>query len=216
VSARIGRSATTRDVDFLGTLCAVLGSRIDRRLRGSAWTKPVAGRRLPGGRGRWLVGGGVVVVLVAGLLAWVLWPDGRPDPRSRVYTEATACLLTPAAGVVDKQAAPVWAGMQQASLATRGKVQYLEVDGPQTSAQAATYLATLARSKCDLILTVGDAQNAALGRAAASYPSMRFIAVGEAEARANVSVLDGSVPDRVAETVRTAVSAALQDVTAGD
>jgi hypothetical protein len=199
IGAKDDRSATARDVDVLDTIAAVLGGRIDRRLRGGTLTRR---NRRP-----WLIGGAAVaVLLVAGLLTWTLWPDSRPDPRARVYLDTTACLLTPAAGVTDKEAAPVWAGMQQASLATRGKVQYLEVDGPQTSAQASTYLATLAGSKCDLIVTVGRAQNDALSHAASSYPKTRFVLVGNGAPQPNVTVVDGSDPTQVTDEVRAQVS----------
>lgn len=160
---------------------------------------------------RWWIGGGAAVV---GLLAWLLWPDD-PAPRARVYTEATACLLTPAAGVADPQAAPVWAGMQQASLATRGKVQFLEVDGPQTSKQAQTYLATLAGGGCDLVLTVGKPQNDALTASAASYPKKSFVLVGQGTPAKNVSVIAENTPDavraRVAGVVTNALKAAAAD-----
>ncbi|WP_412744174.1 hypothetical protein [Krasilnikovia sp. MM14-A1004] len=146
------------------------------------------------------------MVLVAGLLTWALWPDGRPDPRARVYTEATACLLTPAGGTADKQAAPVWAGMQQASLDTRGKVQFLEVDGPQTGDNAATYLGTLIGSKCDVVLTVGRAANAALDASAASHPNVHFVLVGSGKAQANVSIIGDSDPTKVTERVRSVVT----------
>ncbi|GAB1695071.1 hypothetical protein [Krasilnikovia sp. M28-CT-15] len=178
---------------------------MDKRLRGSAGRTGRDGFRLPGGRRRWLIGGGAALVLLAGALTWALWPDGRPDPRARVYTEATACLLTPAGGTADKQAAPVWAGMRQASLETRGKVQFLEVDGPQTGANAATFLATLVGGKCDVILTVGQAPNAALDAAAPSQPNVHFVLVGSGKSQANVSVINDSDPARVTERVRSAV-----------
>jgi hypothetical protein len=184
---------------------------MERRLRGSARTTAAPPHRLPGGRRPWLIGGGVAVLLLAAVLTWVWWPDPGPDPRARVYTDATACLLTPADGVTGKQAAPVWAGMQQASLATRGKVQYLEVDGPQTGRQAATYLATLTGSKCDLILTVGAAPNAALTEGAASYPNVHFVLIGKGTPQTNVTVVDDSVASRVTESVRAAVHDALAD-----
>jgi len=185
---------------------------MDKRLRGAARARPVAvgsRRRRP-----WLIGGALVFVLVAVGLTWGLWPEGSPDPRARVYTEATACLLTPAGGVVDKYAAPVWAGMQQASLATHGKVQYLEVDGPQTGENAKTYLATLIAGKCDLVLTAGEAPNAALAGSAVAYPKLRFVLVGKGQAQGNVSVLDAAEPSQVTERVRTVVTAALEASTA--
>ena len=155
------------------------------------------------------------MLIVAGLLVWAWWPESGPDPRSRVYTEATACLLTPAAGVADEQAAPVWAGMQRASLATRGKVQFLEVDGPQTGQNAKTFLATLVGGKCDVILTAGTAPNAALVASAAAYPNARFMMVGKGLPQGNISVVDAQSPDRVSAQVEQQVTAVLT-AAAGD
>ena len=161
------------------------------------------------GRAPWVIGGALLVV-VAGVLTWVLWPgDDRPDPRARVYQGTTACLLTPSAGVVDKAAAPVWAGMQQASLATRGKVSYLEVDGPQTGDNAKSYLGTVASGGCDLVLVAGAAPVAALDATAASYPKVRFLAVGGGKAQSNVSVITETDPAVVTERVRSQVESAL-------
>ena len=161
------------------------------------------------GRTPWVIGG-ALLVLVAGVLTWVLWPgDDRPDPRARVYTDASACLLTPAAGVVDKAAAPVWAGMQQASLATRGKVSFLEVDGPQTGDNAKSFLGTVASGGCDLVLVVGPAPVAALDATAAAYPKVRFLAVGGGKPQANVAVLTETDPAAITERVRAQVNEVL-------
>jgi len=169
----------------------------------------------PRRRKPWLVGGAVATVLAAAGLGWALWPDSAPEARARVYTEANACLLTPAGGVADKQAAPVWAGMQQASLATHGKIQYLEVDGPQTGENAKTYLATLVSGKCDLLLTAGAAPNAGLIAAAGSYPGSRFLLVGKGAPQVNVTVVDDSDPAQVTERVRAAVADALREAAGG-
>jgi hypothetical protein len=168
--------------------------------------------RLPAGRARWWAAGGAVLVVLAVALTWFLWPEERrPDPRSRVYSEASACLLTPAQGVVDKAVVPVWAGMQQASLETAGKVSFLEVDGPQTRENAATYLATLAAGGCDLVLAAGDAPIAALSEQADRYPLVRFVAVGPASERSLVNVVnvEESDPLRVTERIRDLTVSAL-------
>lgn len=184
---------------------------MDKRLHGSASPAGRSGLgRLPGGQRRWLAGGAVVLAGAAAALGWALWPE-EVDPRARVYTEATACLLTPGDGINGPQAAPVWAGMQEASLATRGKVQYLEVDGPQTREQAVTFLATLAGSDCDLVLTVGKAQNDALTASAASYPKVSFVLVGAGKEQSNVSVIADSAPESVRAAVSKSVAAALRE-----
>ena len=157
-------------------------------------------------------GGTTLAVLAGGVLTWALWPESGPDPRSRVYTEANACLLTPADGATGKDAAPVWAGMQQASLATSGKVQYLEVDGPQTAENAGTYLATLIAGKCDLVLTAGVAPNAAAAAAAHSYPDVHFVVVGGGSADANVSVIEVQSSNQVTAQVAERVSTVLREV----
>ncbi|MFI5493422.1 hypothetical protein [Actinoplanes sp. NPDC051859] len=189
----------------------MLGGRMDKRLIGSARGRHAGPRfTLPGGRRERLIAGGVAGALVAGLATWIWWPEAELDPRARIYTEATACLLTPAVGVTDSQAAPVWAGMQQASLVTRGKVQFLEVDGPQTAENAKTFLATLAGGECDLILTAGEAPNAALAGAAATYPNAQFVLVGRGSPQGNVSVVEAQRPDQVKSQVEARVTAVLK------
>lgn len=118
----------------------------------------------------------------------------------------TACLLTGDKGVSAPEAVPVWAGMQEASLATHVKVQYLEVDGPQTSENAETYLASLVQSKCDLILAVGAAPTAAMRAASDRFPASQFVGIGDGEPGDNVSIVDLSGQDAVRSKVRELVS----------
>src|ERR1700761_9200785 len=89
------------------------------------------GRVTVGWMRRWWWAGVAAVVVVAGLVPWLVWPS-TPAPRARVYKAFTACLLTDSRGIAGPQAAPVWAGMQKASLATHVKVEYLAVVGPDT------------------------------------------------------------------------------------
>ncbi|GLY01343.1 MULTISPECIES: hypothetical protein [Actinoplanes] len=157
----------------------------------------------------WWAAGAAGVLVAAGVLTWALWPGTeRPDPRSRVYTEASACLLTPAAGVVDEAVVPVWAGMQQASTETSGKVSYLEVDGPQTSENASTFLATLVQGDCDLVLAAGAAPADAVVRFAGQFPRTRFVAIGSSQDRALSNVV------RVDETDAAQVTARVHDLVA--
>src|SRR5262249_6154599 len=72
-----------------------------------------------------------VAAVAAGLVVWALWPAGAP-PRARPYLAFTACLLTDGQGIGGAAARPVWAGMSDASLATRVKVQYLPSVGAAT------------------------------------------------------------------------------------
>lgn len=154
---------------------------------------------------RWaLVAAGLVAVLTA---AWLLWPDDEPPPRQREYRAETACLLTGAQGVTSPEASPVWSGMQEASLATQVKVQYLEVDGPQTGPQAETFLAGLVQNRCDVIFAVGAAPVAGVTKIAARYPQARFVAFGAIEPGRNVSVVDDSDPEVVRQQAHDLVVA---------
>ncbi|MEH0821539.1 MULTISPECIES: hypothetical protein [unclassified Micromonospora] len=150
----------------------------------------------------------VAVVLAAVvLLAWVLWPADPPPPRQREYRAETACLLTGEKGVTTPEAAPVWAGMQEASLATHVKIQYLEVNGPQTAANAESFLASLVQSKCELILAVGPAPVGALRATAARFPSVHFVGVGGGTAASNVSIVEVDRPDSARQKTKELVAA---------
>lgn len=156
-------------------------------------------------RHRWPVAGGVCVVALLGV--WALWP-AEPPPRARQYLEFTACLLAGARGIAEPAAGPVWGGMQEASRATRAKVQYLAVVGPQTADNAAPFLASLAQGRCDLVFVAGEGPIAAVPTIAGRFPDARFYAVGGAAAR-NVSTLDGSDSARLrAEVARIVADAA--------
>jgi hypothetical protein len=158
-------------------------------------------------RQRWALAGASAVV-VGALLAWALWPAPEPEPpRAREYLTYTACLLTGDKGLTDPAAAPVWAGMQQASLATHAKVQYLAVAGQQTPENGATYLASLAQGGCNLIFAAGRAPLGAVRQGAPQFPTVMFVAVGKAPVTGNVSVIDVSS----AEAVQGRVSQLITD-----
>ncbi|MCX4389162.1 hypothetical protein OG777_19835 [Micromonospora peucetia] len=146
---------------------------------------------------------GMVAVVFVG---WAAWPDEEPEPRQREYRAETACLLTGNQGVAAAEARPVWAGMQEASLTTQVKVQYLEVDGPQTVENAETFLASLVQSRCDVVLTVGGAPVEAVRATAARFPATRFVAFGPAVATHNVSVVEASDRDAVQREARGIVA----------
>src|SRR5947207_16029154 len=97
--------------------------------------------------------------MVAG--AWWLSSRNAEPPRARQYLAFTACLLTGADGIAGADAAPVWAGMQDASAQTRAKVEYLSVSEPATKENAEPFLASLVSRQCDVVLVVGSAQVAA-------------------------------------------------------
>lgn len=151
---------------------------------------------------RRLATAGVLVLLVAGLV-WALWPAPQPPepPRARQYLAYTACLLTDDHGTQGPAAAPVWAGMQDASLATRAKVQFLVVTGPQTAENAAPFVASLAQSHCDLVFAAGRAPSAGVRRSAPTFPRVRFFLVGDPNPGGNISSVDGRTPELVRASV---------------
>ncbi|MER5791658.1 hypothetical protein [Streptomyces sp. NPDC001980] len=157
----------------------------------------------------WAWGGGAVAA-VAGAVA-VLGVsggggDGNPTPRARQYTSFAACLLTDANGITGAQAAPVWAGMQDASLATHAKASYLAVAGPETEANAQAYANTLIQQRCDLVLAVGKGPASAVRKLAPSSPESRFITVGSGSTLHNVRFIAAT------SKTRTAVARAMEAV----
>ncbi|HYS36730.1 MAG TPA: hypothetical protein VEO01_13995 [Pseudonocardiaceae bacterium] len=160
----------------------------------------------------WLWVGAAAVVL--GLTVWLVWPSPPEPPRARPYLDYTACLLTDAQGVAGAAARPVWAGMEDASLATHARVQYLAVAGEPTVANALPYLNSLLQRRCAVVVAVGAAQVAAVNADAAKYPGVRFVAVGGPPAGGNVIVLNGlsdvQLRDRTRGILVDAVRAASQ------
>jgi basic membrane lipoprotein Med (substrate-binding protein (PBP1-ABC) superfamily) len=152
----------------------------------------------------WLIA--VALAVVAGVVVWMVWPAGEEPPRARQYREAVACLLTDDRGITSPQAAAVWSGMQDASVQTLVRVQYLQVAGAQTKQNAETFLGTLVQSKCAVILAVGKPPLEALPAIAAQFPDRRFVAIGGSATGSNVSSVYGDTGtlekaghDRVAE-----------------
>jgi hypothetical protein len=141
---------------------------------------------------------GAAAILLAALVVWLVWPDKRePPPRERPYLDYTACLLTDAQGVAGAAAAPVWAGMQDASLATHAKVQYLPVTGEATAANALPYLTNLVQRRCAVVFAVGPAQVAAVAADAAKHPAVRFVVAAGPASGANVTTIDASDPAEI-------------------
>jgi basic membrane lipoprotein Med (substrate-binding protein (PBP1-ABC) superfamily) len=123
-----------------------------------------------------------------------------------VYSQFSACLLTDPDGVSGPLAQPVWAGMQAASLKTLRKVSYLPVSGPDTVANAESFVNTLVQRRCDLVVAVGDSEVAAAEARAKGFPSARFVVVGSGVADGNLAV----IPVGPAEQVRSAVAQAVE------
>src|SRR5574340_860169 len=124
----------------------------------------------------WVAGSGAVVAVGLGVWFW-LSAGGRhmPPARARVYTAFSTCLLTGPRGLADGQVAPVWAGMEEASLATRAKVSYLPVAGPATVGAATPYLGSLVAQHCDVIIAVGAPETAAVNAGSGRFPGIQFV-----------------------------------------
>jgi hypothetical protein len=159
-----------------------------------------------------VLGGAAGAVAAAAAVLVAMLPGGSsharelPPPRARVYTARQACLLTGARGVADPAAAPVWAGMRDASAATHAEVTYLAVPGEQTPANAAPYLATLAARPCTVVLAAGTAAAGAVPATGPKFPHTRFLVVdppAAAHGGPNVTAVDGT---------RGAVASAVEDV----
>jgi basic membrane lipoprotein Med (substrate-binding protein (PBP1-ABC) superfamily) len=156
---------------------------------------------------RLLVSSGVGLLVAAAVLTWILWPSPRPEqPRARQYLEFTACLLTDDQGIVGTTGKPVWAAMQDASLATLAKVQYLAVAGPQTESNAVPFANGLAQRHCDLVFAAGAAPVAAVRVAAQSFPSQRFFVV-TADTSANPANVRTVRVEDVGQVIKDAVAA---------
>src|SRR6266851_438255 len=146
------------------------------------WWRALSARR------RFLTGGGAaaLVLLAAGLL---LWPSSSGDTTSgaREYLASfTACLLTDSHGLAPTETALVWRGMENASLATQAKVEYMPVMSGSTAAAAAPYLASLLQRHCNVVVATGPAQVAAVRAQARRFPSVQFVVPGPVLAGSHV------------------------------
>ncbi|MEU8797131.1 hypothetical protein [Spirillospora sp. NPDC048819] len=153
----------------------------------------------------------VIVALTAavagGICFAVLAPS--PKPRAREYLAFKACLLTDSRGIAGKEAAPVWEGMQRASLKTHAKIQYLAVPAPATMANARPYLASLVQRHCGIILAAGQLATDTVAANAESFAKARFVVLGATGTAANVVAVNASgtpVPAAVERIVSDAVT----------
>jgi basic membrane lipoprotein Med (substrate-binding protein (PBP1-ABC) superfamily) len=140
-------------------------------------------------------------------LRWVLLCAAGVLAAGGQYLDVNACLLTDDQGVAGSAATPVWAGMQDASVASRVRVQFLPVSGAQTTDNALTFLASLAQSRCGLVFAAGDLPVAAVIQGAQRFPGVRFVVVGHRTGAANVSTVDASGPAEIRSAVRGLVAA---------
>lgn len=153
------------------------------------------------GRRLWWTGAGLVVVIAA-VVAWLVWPAPGAAPTEREFRAESACLLTDDKGIEGGLAAAAWSGLQDASAATSIMVQHESVRGPQTEGNAAPVLNAFVMQRCDLIFGVGDAPAAAIRVAARTFPHVHFVIIGDAgSGPSSVTIVDASEPN----TVRTKV-----------
>jgi basic membrane lipoprotein Med (substrate-binding protein (PBP1-ABC) superfamily) len=157
-----------------------------------------------------LFAGAIACAVAAGVLA-VSHHSGENGSaaRARQYSAFDACLLTGSQGLAEPQAAQAWAGMQDASLETHAKVEYLQAMGPQTSAAALPYLASLVQRDCNLIIAVGTDTVSAVSSQAGRYPQVRFAVVGGQQAGnvTAVTAASGQIRPAVSQIVTSAVQA---------
>jgi len=156
----------------------------------------------------WLSGAGLVLVAIA---VFLLWPASEKEPRAREYRDVSACLLTDEQGIASPQVAPVWAGMQDASLKTLGQVRYLAISGAQDVPNGRSFIGTLVLGKCAVIVAAGQLPVQTVTAVAREYPSQRFMIVGgETSASDNVSVISDSDPDALRVAVTREITPALK------
>lgn len=166
-----------------------------------------------GWRGRMLLASATALVVAAVCLVAVLLAVSGPAPRARQYLAFTACLLTDSNGLAGASAAPAWAGMEDASLATHAKVEYQPVMSGSTEAAAQPVLASLVVQQCRVIVAAGPAPVAAVIADARQYRSVRFAVVSSGTATKaggpNVTVVAGSV-----SAVRSAIDGFVRNAVA--
>ncbi|MEV4943924.1 BMP family ABC transporter substrate-binding protein [Streptomyces zaomyceticus] len=162
------------------------------------------------GRVGWALG--AVFVLALGLVGTWLFVGSEtkstpPDTRARAYEDYDACLLTDDRGIVTgSQAAPVWEGMQAASLDKRIRVTFVPVMGEKSVANARPFLNGLMQRDCEIVVASGAPQVAAAEAAVEKNPKVRFVTVGGESGAAHdnlVRVAPGaSLKDDIASTVK--------------
>lgn len=166
-------------------------------------------------RGRWVAGGTVVALAaVVGAVLLLGEESGPPDPRAREYRDVNSCLLTGERGIIaGTPAAPVWAGMQKASLETRTRASYVPVMGEQSAKNALPHLNSLLQRQCDVVVAVGDSQVEVVRAEAANHRAIRFVVVAGSEA----AEADGKAARGTSENVTVVAEAGdgLEDRIAG-
>jgi basic membrane lipoprotein Med (substrate-binding protein (PBP1-ABC) superfamily) len=162
-------------------------------------------------RWRWVLAGGAFLVAV-GVVAALLWPSGapagpyRPPLRVRSYNAFTICLLTGPQGIASATAAPVWAGVEEASNETSDQAQYLAAAGsPETVESVTPFVDSLVQQQCGVIVAVGPVEVLAAQSAAALNKSTKFILVGKGSTESNVRVESVTSKSATTAAIETAI-----------
>jgi basic membrane lipoprotein Med (substrate-binding protein (PBP1-ABC) superfamily) len=136
-----------------------------------------------------------------------------PDTRARHYTETDACLLTDRHGVnAGTAAAAVWQGMQDASLKTHARVNYVSVTGEQSTANARPFLNSLVQGSCEVVLAVGGPEVQAAQEMTGRYAKVGFVLVGSGgKGKAGTNVAWVPAGDGLRAGVAAAVERAVDD-----
>jgi basic membrane lipoprotein Med (substrate-binding protein (PBP1-ABC) superfamily) len=155
---------------------------------------------------------GVLALAGAATLAILLLPGHQNsealDPRTRTYTEQSACLLTDAHGTTSTTAGAAWAGMQRAAKTTAERTSTLPITGTQTLQNAETYLNTLALRGCEVIIGADALPDQAVEARATAYPHTRFITIADtapAQKETNLTAVLDKEPNTIANTVAAAL-----------
>jgi len=167
-----------------------------RRWRGRLWLASAVGA---------VAAAGLALLLAGG----ALWPQ-TAAPQARSYLDASACLLTSPAGIVQgSAAAPVWTSMQAASLTTHVMVSYLPETGP---ADTPVMLSMLIQRRCWVIITAGPDPGQVIA-AARAHPGQRFLLIAASTLDSlplpgNAVVLPAAyAPSRIDQALRTLAAA---------
>lgn len=148
-------------------------------------------------RPTWWWMAGIVVPVVGVALAIWLWSSGSrelPPSRATEYKDFQACLLTGPQGLADPKVTPLWDGMHDASKTTQAKVSYLATD----NSDPAPFVTTLLQRKCNIVITIDAAHNAAAAQLAPKHPEVRFAQVGGSSTVSNVAALPSNSAEQKA------------------
>jgi hypothetical protein len=167
----------------------------------------------------------VLVALAAGAITTTALLGGaKPsptaiDPRTRVYANYSACLLTDAHGTSQTPASAVWAGMQAATNTTNERVRTLPITGPQTLAVAETFLNTLALQGCNLIAAVEPLPTQATTARATAFPHTHFLLIAPTaptQKSSNITYIRAGNPDTLTSDVAQALATDYHTYSNGD